>query len=302
MKPDRVFTPVLEGSAQSTVRSNREERTRVEKVIRPTLFSPSTLIRGLPDLCRYKDLLYTLTVLRFSIRYKQSVLGWVWAFFQPLALMMIYTLIFSFVVRLPSEGVPYSIFSFSALLPWTFFASSVTTSTTGLISYGNLLSKVYFPREIILFSYILAALFDFFCASFVLGGMMIYYHVTLTLNAVFAVPIILLLFLFASGIALLLSSLNVRFRDVGMAMPLLLQVWMFATPIIYPISAVPKSLRAFSALNPLAGLIENFRRTVVQGLPPDAHLLGSAALGSAIAFVLAYMVFKQLESTFADVI
>src|SRR5258708_4588352 len=231
MKPDELLEPVAERPKARAAHLSRDESVRQEKVIRPATFSPYTLIAGLANLFRYRDLLYTLTVHRFSIRYKQSVLGWVWAFFQPLALMIIYTLIFSLVVRLPSEGMPYSVFSFSALLPWTFFASSIATATAGLISYGNLLTKIYFPREIILFSYILAALFDLVCASMVLVAMMAYYHVALTLNALYAVPIIFLVFLFASGISLLLSSLQVRFRDVGMAMPLLLQVWMFATPV-----------------------------------------------------------------------
>ena len=275
---------------------------RPEEVIGPPAFSVGNLLAGLFKLASYKDLIYTLTLVRLQVRYKQSILGWIWAVAQPLALMLAYTLIFSVLGRIPSEGVPYPAFTLAALLPWTVFASSVNNATGGMVHFGYLLTKVYFPREIIPFTYVLAALFDFVVQLLVLTGILLYYHVQLTARILYVIPIIFCVALFSAGIALLLSAWQVHFRDVGVAMPLILQVWMLASPVVYPLRSVPAGWRQIYLLNPLAGLVENFRRAVIPGLALDWGLFAVSALLSGGAFLLCYAVFKHLDSTLADVI
>jgi len=272
------------------------------RIIRPVSFSPFDLLRGLRELWQYRDLFYTLTVHRIKVRYKQSVLGLAWAILQPLSLMLIYTVIFSVIARVPSEGVPYAVFAYAALLPWTFFSSSLTNATQGLVSHSQLVTKVYFAREILPLTYVSAALFDFAIASTFLIALFFYYGVSLTIYALYAIPILILLAALAIACSLFLSALQVWFRDIGVAMPLLLQLWMFSTPVVYPLSAVPQRFRGLYALNPLVGVIENFRRVVLQGVEPDFHSLAISAITAAILLPLAYLYFKRVEATMADVI
>ncbi|HEV7552877.1 MAG TPA: ABC transporter permease, partial [Candidatus Angelobacter sp.] len=214
------------------------------KVIRPPSFSLSTIFTGLRTLTQYYDLLYTLSLFRLNVRYKQSVLGWTWAALQPLALMGIYTVIFTRVTKVETGGVPYPVFVFSALLPWIFFSSTISNAVNGLVLYPNLLTKMYFPREIIPLSYVLAALTDFCIASVILMGVMTYYRVPLTLHLLYAIPIMVLLGGVAAAVALFLSAIQVRFRDMGLAMPFLLQIWMFTVPVVYSLQSVPERYRA----------------------------------------------------------
>lgn len=253
-------------------------------------------------LAQYKDLLYTLSMHRIKVRYKQSVLGIAWAVLQPLALMLIYTVIFSLIARMPSDGAPYAIFAYVALLPWTYFSTTLTNATNSLVSHSSLVAKVYFPREILPLTYVIAAFFDLLIASTVLAGLLIYYKVSLTLNALYVAPIILVLTVFITAMAFFFSATQVRFRDIGVGMSLLLQLWMFATPVVYPLSAVPQRLRPFYMVNPMVGLVENFRRVVLQGAPPDFQMLGISALISFILLPVAYIYFKRVESTVADII
>src|SRR5215208_3217932 len=263
----------------------RDSHARPIKIIRPVSFSPVNLLRELRGLWQYRDLFYTLTVHRIKVRYKQSVLGLAWAILQPLSLMLIYTVI----ARVPSEGVPYAVFAYAALLPWTFFSSALTNATTGLVNHSQLVTKVYFAREILPGTYVSAALFDFCVASFFLIALFIYYGVTLTVYALWAIPILVLLTMLATALSLIFSVIQVRFRDVGVAMPLLLQLWMFASPVVYPLSAVPQRLRGYYALNPLVGVIENFRRVMLQGQSPDFYSLGISAVIAALALPVAYL-------------
>ena len=271
-------------------------------VIRAPAFSFAGMLQQLTKLVEYRDLLYTLTVHRIKVRYKQSVLGLSWAILQPLSLMLIYTLIFSVVARMPSDDIPYPLFAYTGLLPWTYFSTALSTATNGLVSHSHLVTKVYFPREILPVTYVLAALFDFLIASLVLAGLMIYYRAPITLNFLYVVPIILVLTIFALAMSLFMSAVQVRFRDVGVAMPLLLQVWMFATPIIYPLSAVPERLRPIYDLNPTVGVIEGFRNVLLQGTPPNLRALGVSALVSLILLPLMYIFFKRVEATVADIV
>lgn len=272
------------------------------QVIRAPSFSAHDFLSGLTGLARYRDLLFTLSLHRVKVRYKQSVLGILWAFLQPLALMLIYTFIFSVVTKMPSDGTPYAVFTYAALLPWLCFSTALTNATNSLVSHSALVTKVYFPRDILPLTYVVAALCDFLISSILLAGLMIYYRQPLTLNALYAVPIILVLIVFATAMSLLFSATQVRFRDVGVAIPLMLQLWMFATPVVYPLSAVPERFVPFYVLNPTVGIIENFRRVILQGVPPDATSFAVSVAVSLILLPIAYIYFKRVEATMADVI
>lgn len=276
--------------------------TRPIKVIGPPAFSVRGLFTGLRTLAQYSDLLYTLSLFRLHVRYKQSVLGWAWAALQPLALMGVYTVIFAHVTTVKTGGAPYPIFVFSALLPWIFFSSSITNAVHGFVAYPNLLTKMYFPREIIPLSYLAAGFADFLIASIILVGLMFHYGVTLTWNLLYAIPILLILGCLAAAIALTLSVIHVRFRDVGLAMPFLLQIWMFAAPVVYSVQSVPIRYRKLYLLDPVAGLIENFRRVVVFGQTPDAAMVAMSGVITLVGLAFAYAYFKLREAAMADFI
>ena len=275
------------------------------KTIRPTRLSLFGVFGQLSELTLYTDLIITLSQHRIKVRYKQSLLGLAWAILQPLSLMVIYTVIFSLVARIPTNGTPYAIFVLVGLLPWTYFSTALTTATNSLVSHINLITKVYFPREILPLTYVIAAFFDFMIATVMLALMMIYYRVPLTANVLFAIPVIFIMTLFAMAMALIFSATQVRFRDVGVGIPLLLQIWMFATPVVYPLSAaakLPEVWRLIYMLNPMVGVIESFRRTVLYGQEPDYTSLGIALIISVLLLPAAYVYFKKTEATAADII
>jgi lipopolysaccharide transport system permease protein len=271
-------------------------------IIRAPSLSPAKLVRDLAKLAQYRDLLYTLSVHRIKVRYKQSLLGGMWAIIQPVSLMLMFTFIFSFVARIPSEGAPYAIFAYTALLPWNYFSTSVSNATGSLVSHAQFVTKVYFPREILPATYVIASLFDLIVASTVLVGLMAYYRVPLTLNVLYVAPIVLIITSFALAISLFLSATQVRFRDIGVAVPLLLQLWLFATPVIYPLSAVPSRFRSVYNLNPMVAVIESFRQVLLRGAPPDFRSLTIAAILSVVLLFLSYVYFKHFETTMADII
>jgi lipopolysaccharide transport system permease protein len=272
------------------------------RVIRPPTLSLGTIFTGLRNLLQYSDLLYTLSLFRLNVRYKQSALGWMWAALQPLALMGVYTFIFAHVTRVNTDGANYPIFVFSALLPWIFFSSSISNAVHGLVTYPNLLTKMYFPREIIPLSYLAAGFVDFVISSIILLGLMTFYRTPLTWNALYALPIFLVLAGFAAAVALFFSAVHVRFRDVGLAMPFLMQVWMFAAPVVYSVHSIPVRFRSLYLLDPVAGLIENFRQVLIFGNSPNASSLAVSAAITTAALVISYAYFKASEGTMADVI
>lgn len=276
--------------------------TRPVKIIRAPAFSTGTIFSGLQTLAQFSDLLWILSLFRLKVRYKQSALGWIWAALQPLALMTIYTIVFTRVTKVSTDGVPYPLFVLSALLPWLFFSGSIVNAVHGLVLHPNLLTKMYFPREIIPLSYLAAAFADFLIGSVILAGFMAHYRVSPTWNLFYAIPIVIVIAVFAAAIALFFSAIQVRFRDVGLAMPLFLQVWMFTIPVVYSLQSVPVRFRKLYLLDPIAGLIENFRTVVLRG---DRLDLSGLALSAAIAFaclVIAYAYFKSSEATMADII
>jgi lipopolysaccharide transport system permease protein len=272
------------------------------KIIGPPRFSLSAIFTGLRTLAQYSDLLYTLSLFRLNVRYKQSILGWAWAVVQPLALMSIYTIIFAHIVTVKTGGAPYPIFVFSGLLPWILFSSSITNAVQGLVTYPNLLTKMYFPREIIPLSYLAAGMVDFCIASIILGGLMIHYGVAVTWNALYALPILVILAGFTAAVGLFFSAVQVRVRDVGLAMPFVLQIWMFAAPVVYSMESVPVRFRRLYLLDPVAGLIENLRRVLIFGKAPDSGTLALSAAVTIMLLTVAYAYFKSTEAVMADVI
>jgi homopolymeric O-antigen transport system permease protein len=276
--------------------------SRPTTVLRAPSFSLVALGRAVVRLFHYRDLLFTLSVHRLKVRYKQSVLGPAWALLQPLALMLIYTVIFSRIVRVPTGGAPYAIFAYSALLPWTYFSTALSTATNSLVSHFSLVTKVYFPREILPLTYVVAALVDFLVASIVLGLMLAYYRVPLTANLFFAIPTLAVLTVFAVAVSLLLCAIQVRYRDIGVAMPLALQLWMFATPVVYPLSLVPARWRSLYILNPMVGVVESFRRVILEGKAPDVPALAMSTVVSLMLLPIAFIYFKRVEATVADII
>ena len=279
-----------------------EPEARPTTIIRAPSLSLLALGQAFRRLAQYRDLLITLSVHRLKVRYKQSVLGPSWAVLQPTLLMLIYTVIFSRIIRIPTDGAPYAVFAYSALLPWTFFSTAISSATNSLVSHFSLVTKVYFPSEILPLTYVIAALVDFLVASVLLGVLMAYYDMSLSRYALFAIPTVVVLALFAIAVSLLLCAIQVRYRDIGMALPLLLQVWMFATPVVYPLTLVPQRWQALYSLNPMVGIVESFRRVILQGVPPDFHALEMSTLVTAVLLPLAFIYFKHIESTVADII
>src|SRR3954462_1129826 len=237
-------------------------------VIRPAAAAWLHIGDHFARLREYRDLLYTLSAHRISVRYKQTVLGFAWAILQPVMMMVIFTAVFSVLARMPSDGTPYALFAYSALLPWTFFNTAVSTGTNSLVSHTQLITKVYFPREILPITYLIAALFDFAIGCVVLMALMFWYHVPFSLQAFGLLPLIALLALWTLAVALILAAIQVRFRDIGVALPVLLQLLMFASPIIYPLSVVPAAWREWYLLNPLAGIVSSFRDLLLGQRPP----------------------------------
>ncbi|HSK09176.1 MAG TPA: ABC transporter permease [Vicinamibacterales bacterium] len=282
-------------------RSQRADSPREAVVLRPPGAFASGLFRQLRVLPQYGDLLYVLTMHRVRVRYKQSVLGFAWAVLQPLLLMLIFTMLYALIAsRMSSEGLPYPVFVYAAVLPWTFFSTSVGNTTGSLVGHANLVTKVWFPRELLPISYVTAALFDLAIASILLFALMGWHGVVPGWEAWLALPIVAVFAVLALGVGLLAAAVQVRFRDIGLAVPLLLQVWMFLSPIIYPYSQVPERFRGLYSLNPMAGLIDGFRRVTVQGQLPDWPLLGISVAVTGVLLPVSYLYFKSVDATLAD--
>jgi lipopolysaccharide transport system permease protein len=274
----------------------------VETVLGPPGFSFGRLRRSIILLTHYRDLLVVLTAHRIKVRYKQSVLGPIWAILQPLAMMIIFATVFSMFARIPSGDHPYAVFAYAGLLPWSAFAAALSSASVSMVNHASLLTRVSFPREILPASYVAAALFDLLIASSVLAVMVAYYGIAPTPAVLWVLPLVAVLTGFTTAIALALCAVNVRFRDIGVAMPVLLQFWMFASPVIYPLDAVPMEWRRLYLLNPMAGIVDGFRRAVLDGRAPDAGSLAAAAGVTVVALPLAYAWFKQVDATMADLV
>lgn len=255
----------------------------------------------LPDLWAHRDLLYFLLLRDVKVRYKQTALGVAWAVLQPLLTMVVFTAIFGRLANVPSEGQPYPIFVFAGLLPWSFFNQAVTNSSNSLVGNAGLITKVYFPRLVIPAAAVGAGLVDFAIAAVILLGMAIYYGVTFSLSGLMLIPLALLTTLFAIAVGTWMSALNVKYRDVRYALPFALQIWMYVTPIIYPVSFIPARWRWLIGLNPLSGIIQGFRSAIFSR-PFDWFAIGLSTAMTLGILMCALFEFRRMEREFADLI
>jgi lipopolysaccharide transport system permease protein len=295
--------------AEKTELSGVTDRTAKEILI-PTLpENPLVIIEpkkgrvpiDLRDLWHFRDLFYILTLRDIKVRYKQTMLGAAWAVLQPLTTMLIFWLFFGRLAGMPSDGVPYPLFAFAGLLPWIFFSNAVTNSGNSLVGSSNLVTKVYFPRLIIPAASVAAGLLDLAISFVVLALMMIWFGVGPTMSITLLPFLVVLTCLLAIGVGMWMSALNVKYRDIRYALPFLIQLGMFATPIIYPASLIPEKWRSLIAINPLSGQIEAYR-AVLFGKQIDWLALGiSAVITLGVLFYSVYT-FKRMERTFADLI
>jgi lipopolysaccharide transport system permease protein len=256
----------------------------------------------LRELWQYRELLYFLTWRDVKVRYKQTLLGASWAIIQPFFTMVVFSLFFGKLAEMPSDGIPYPIFCYAALVPWTFFANSLTQSSTSLVTSANLIKKIYFPRLAIPISTVLAGVVDFVLAFSVLLLMMVFYGVAPTWNIVWLPLLLLLAFVSALGVGLWLSALNVQFRDVKYVIPFLTQIWLFATPIAYPSSLLEEPWKTLYGLNPMVGVVEGFRWALLGADTAPGPVVAVSAAAAVCLLLGGAFFFRRMEKTFADVV
>jgi len=254
------------------------------------------------ELWHYRELFYFFVWRDIKIRYKQTLFGVAWAVIQPFFTMIVFTLFFGRLAKMPSDGIPYPVFSYSALLPWIYFSGSLSLSGNSLISNSNLITKVYFPRIAVPASSVLCGLVDFCIASIVLVGMMIYFKIKLSWEILLWPILIVPLILLAFGVGMFLAALNVKYRDIKYAVPFFVQLWLFMTPVIYPSSIIPEKYRFLTALNPVSGVIEAFRASLIPTIKVDWQMLMISFAIILVIFFLGLFYFKKVEKFFADIV
>lgn len=290
----------LQGTGESCERGE-EFPSLPEKPLVTIERSQSWVPMNLADLWAYRELFYFLMWRDIKVRYKQTLLGAAWAIIQPLFMMIIFTFCFGKLAKVPTEGIPAPLFFYVGLMPWTFFSNALINSGNSLIANAHLITKVYFPRIIIPAAAVGSGLLDFAIAFVLLLGLLPYYGVALTWKIAMLPVLILLTTLLATAIGVWMAALSVTYRDVRHALPFVIQIWMFVTPIIYPLSLVPGKWRWLVAMNPLTGIIEGYRAAFF-GRPFDwTGLLLSASIALVSLFYFAY-IFRRMEKSFADVI
>ncbi len=254
------------------------------------------------ELWRYRELLYFFAWRDIKVRYRQAALGIAWAVIQPLFTMIIFTLFFGNLARMPSDGIPYPIFAYCALLPWTYFSGVLSLAGNSLVSNSSLITKIYFPRMLLPASAAVAGLLDFIVGASFLAVLMAYYHVRPSWALVFVPFVVVVMILLTTGLSMLVAAVNVRYRDVKYVLPFLIQIWLFATPIIYPITMIPARFRPILALNPCWGMVDGFRACLFPGRVVDFRLLAASVAVSVAIFVGGTYYFRKTERGFADVI
>jgi lipopolysaccharide transport system permease protein len=257
---------------------------------------------NLRGIWEYRELLLFLAWRDLKTRYSQTAIGFAWAIIQPVAMMLLFTLVFSNFAKLPSDGVPYPLFIYAALLPWGYFSRSLDKSSFSVVAESNLIKKVYFPRIIVPISAMLVGLIDFSIAFVLLLVMMVFYGVMPSWHALFIPVFLFLTMLISLAVSLWLAAFFVRFRDIAAAMPLVTQMWMFASPVVYPVSLVPEKWRILYSLNPMAGVIEGFRWALLGTAVPDFGAMALSATVILVLLVCGIAYFNRVERTFADVI
>ena len=257
---------------------------------------------GLAELWKYRELLFFLTWRDVKLRYKQTVLGAAWALLQPLLTMVIFTLFFGRLAKVPSDGVPYSVFALAALVPWTFFSNGLLLSSNSLVNSANLITKVYFPRLVIPIATVASGLIDLALGLVLLAGLLAYNNIVPTIQVIWLPLFLLLALITALGTGLWLSALNVQFRDVRFAVPFLTQIWMFATPIAYPSSMLSEPWRTLFGLNPMTGVVEGIRWALLGTQSAPGPLVALSAFMALVFLLSGAFVFRRMEKTFTDVI
>jgi len=256
----------------------------------------------LDELWEYRELLYFLAWRDIKVRYKQTVLGAAWAIIQPFFTMVVFSIFFGRLAGIPSDGIPYPIFAYAALVPWTFFANSLNQSSSSLVSSANLIQKVYFPRLAVPMAAVFSGVVDFALAFMVLLAMMFYYDLVPTLNALWLPAFFLLAFVTTLGVGLWLSAMNVRFRDIRYTVPFLVQFWLFSTPVAYPSSLLAEPWRTFYGLNPMVGVIEGFRWGLLGTDTAPGPIIAVSSLMAMAILVSGAFYFRRVEKTFADIV
>ena len=274
----------------------------VESLLPPLMTEYARGEGVLQEIWSHRELLFFLAWRDVKVRYKQTGLGILWAIMQPLLTMAIFTAIFSRFAHVGTGGVPAPIFYFSGLVPWLYLSATVSMASMSLVTNMTLLTKIYFPRVMLPAAVALSSLVDFLAASLLMGGFLLYYHETLTVAVLIWPLLVVQMFLLALGMSLFLSALNVKFRDVKYAIPFVVQIWMYLSPVIYPATILPASLRRWGALNPADGLIEAFRHCFVPSSPVDWATVAISAAVTAVLFISALIYFQRSERAFADVI
>jgi len=272
-----------------------------------TIIKPTSLWYDLnfKEIIKYKDLLYFMVLKDVKVLYKQTVLGFSWAIIRPLFSMIVFSIIFGSLAKVPSDGVPYPIFSYSALVPWTYFSTCLTTSTQSLIANTGVFTKIYFPRLIIPLAPIIAGLVDFFIALSILFILMFWYGISPNINIVWMPLLLIIMIITTSGIGIWLSALALQFRDVRYAVQFLIQLLMYAAPVVWPVSLLIERFGAniefYYGLYPMAGVIEGFRSSLLGAVPMPWHLIYMGFLSSIIIFISGIFYFKNKEAVFADI-
>ncbi len=256
----------------------------------------------LKELWEYRELLYFLTWRDIKVRYKQTVLGAAWAIIQPFFTMVIFSIFFGRLAKMPSDGIPYPIFAYAALVPWTFFANGLNQASNSLVGSANLIKKVYFPRLVVPISSVISGVVDFVLAFAVLLGMMLFYGILPTVNILWLPFFVLLIFVTALGVGFWLSALNVQFRDVRYTVPFLTQFWLFATPIAYPSSLLSEPWRTLYGINPMVGVVEGFRWALLGTDTAPGPIIIVSSLVALGLLVGGAFYFRRMEKTFADVV
>lgn len=257
---------------------------------------------NLPEIWRYRDLLYIFVWRDIKVRYKQTAIGIGWAIFQPLLTMIIFSVLFGYLAKIPSDGIPYPVFVYTGLLLWSYFASSLSAANDSLIGTEAIIKKVYFPRILLPTSTVVTPAIDFAVAFAILIALMFFYHITPGVLGIILLPVLLLISMISSlGLGLFASTLNVKYRDVRYVLPFFIQILMYATPVIYPVSIIPAQFQWISYLNPMAGVITLARALLIQNAPVQWNLL-PISLGVALAlFIGGLIYFRKTERFFADV-
>lgn len=296
-------------NSPTTSQSNIDSREQLNKppddlpdkpivIIEPRTRSSAINLR---ELWQYRDLLYILTLRDIKVRYKQTILGVLWAVIQPLFMMIIFTLFFGRLAGISSDGIPYSLFAYAGLVPWIFFSNAVNNSGNSLVGNSSLITKVYFPRMIIPIAAVGSGLIDFLISFALLALLMLYYGVSFSPNIIMLPILVLLTAFLATSFGMWMSALNVKYRDVRYALPFVIQLWMFVTPIIYPSSLIPDKWRWLFIINPLAGLIEGYRSAIF-GTPFDFLGIGVSIFIIFAALIYSAYSFRQMERHFADIV